>query len=197
MLHVDYDGSDAQELEAHVMNAGALLDRLSPGALLTDSEWVADEAQRSFGRALSNRDIESSAVRTLVPFGAMRIAINGQLPLWSRAAIEQIGRLGELTADWDSYGARPIDPHCAMAAIRLVLSLLGPSIPTPAIVPLNRGGIQLEWHRRGVDLEIAVQSPVRYVVAFEEGESGQEMEQAITTDFRPLIALLARISNGG
>lgn len=177
------------------MTADALLDRPTPGDLLTDSDWIADEPRRSPRRAISNSGIASSAVPTLVPFGTMGIAIHEQLPLWSRSAIEQISRLGELKANWDSYGGRPIDPYCAMAAIRLVLSLLGPSIPTPAIVPLNRGGIQLEWHRRAVDLEIAVLSPVRYLVTFEDEESGEEMEQVIATDFQPLNALLARISH--
>jgi hypothetical protein len=177
------------------MTVDALLDRLTTGGLLTDCEWVANEPRRSPRRAVSNSGIASSTVPTLVPFGTSTIAVYEQLPWWSRAAMERISRLGELKANWDSYGGRPIDPYCAMAAIQFVLSVLGPSIPTPAIVPLNRGGIQLEWHRRGVDLEVAVLSPVRYRVLFEDEESGEEIEQLIATDFQPLTALLARISH--
>jgi hypothetical protein len=93
-------------------------------------------------------------------------------PPWSRELIVRVCELSSLPANWDSYGARPIDPSCAIAAIRLILSAVHPSIPAPAVVPTNRGGIQLEWHRGGVDLEIRIDSPTQFHVAFEDAKTG-------------------------
>ena len=132
---------------------------------------------------------------TAVSFGSTKLVVDEQLPPWSREAIEKIGQLGELKANWDSYGAHPVDPSCALAAIQLVLSYLGPSIPTPAIVPTNQGGIQLEWHRRRVDLEVAIVSPVQFIVTLEDEATGEELETVLTTDLEPLTPLLARIAN--
>jgi hypothetical protein len=173
-----------------------VLDRLNDGDLLSDSEWVAGQ-RRTSQRTRSNLGISSSSVTVAIPFGTTEIIVGEPLPPWSCEAIKQVSHLGDLEANWDSFGGRPIDPHCAMAAIRLILSFLGPEIPPPAVIPTNRGGIQFEWHCRGVDFEIAIQSPSRYAVSFEDQESGEEIEQTLISDFQPLVDMFERISNKG
>jgi len=49
--------------------------------------------------------------------------------------------------DWDTYGADPLDDRAIEAAKRFLSH-------GPAIVPLNDGGIQLEWHIDDLDLEL-------------------------------------------
>ena len=51
-------------------------------------------------------------------------------------------RLHELKAGWDSYGAPAIAPEAVAAAQGF------------DVVPTSAGGVQLEWHRHGCDLEI-------------------------------------------
>jgi hypothetical protein len=115
-------------------------------------------------------------------------------PAWFWPVLENICRLDELQENWDSYGGRPINPDCAAAAISLLLSVLEPDTPTPAIVPTNRGSLQIKWHRGGIDLEIEVQSPSRFRVAFEDEKTGEESDTTITTDLQPLMRLLERLT---
>jgi hypothetical protein len=55
--------------------------------------------------------------------------------------------LRELQANWDSYGASPIDPACIKSA-QLFLERIN-------IVPCCDGGVSLEWHTHGYDLELS------------------------------------------
>ena len=114
-----------------------------------------------------------------------------ELPEWSRDVIQQISQLGDLGSNWDSYGGKPIDPYCAMAAIQLVLTVRDSSIPSPAVVPLNNGGIQLEWHQRGVDLEIAVHSPIHLLDIRLSWTRGRVKKSSIG----PLLDMLARFAD--
>jgi hypothetical protein len=56
-----------------------------------------------------------------------------------------------LPPGWDSYDGAPTSQAAAVAALRL-LSVL---TTAPAVVPCSDGGVQLEWHTQGVDIEIA------------------------------------------
>jgi len=74
-----------------------------------------------------------------------------------RASVEDLEKLLELPPNWDSYGARPIQPAVFLRVVKLLAEILETRVPRPAIVPTPQGGIQLEWHRRDADLEILVQ----------------------------------------
>jgi hypothetical protein len=114
-------------------------------------------------------------------------------PSWLRDLLAEISALANLKENWDSYGARPIDPRCAEATTNLLLAILDSDTPRPSVVPTNRGGIQLEWHRAGADLEIEVESPERLNVFFEDGGDGTETKLTLTDDLRPLARFLKRI----
>jgi hypothetical protein len=174
------------------MNAD-VLDLPEDVALLSDREWAAKDDWRRH-RRFRNVGILSSMAPVTIPFGDARFVFSEPLPDWSREAIMRVCQLGDLAQDWDSYGARPIDPHCARAAIEVILAVLGPSTASPAIIPTNRGGIQLEWHRGGVDLEVEVVSRSRLRVSYEDGLDEEEFE---TQDYRPLVSVLDCISRKG
>ncbi len=65
----------------------------------------------------------------------------------------QIWALQKLEKDWDSYGSVPIDHSCMQRAVGFILAV-GSCMPEPSVVPCSHGGVQLEWHQDGVDLEI-------------------------------------------
>ena len=104
-----------------------------------------------------------------------------------------ISELGDLEENWNSYGGRPVDPQCAVKTIIFLLSMLDADTPMPIIVPTNRGGIQLEWHRSGVDLEIEIESISRLHVFFADEESGEESEVTLTSNLQPVVPLLDRL----
>lgn len=57
---------------------------------------------------------------------------------------ERIADLAELVDDWDSYGAEHVTDE-ALAVLRNLCA-----------VPLKDGGIQIEWHCSGWDVEVEV-----------------------------------------
>jgi hypothetical protein len=68
--------------------------------------------------------------------------------------MRQFADLLRLPPDWDGYGANVIDPQPLVAAYRFSVDFLRINSPAPQVVPLSSGGVQLEWHREDVDLEI-------------------------------------------
>lgn len=59
---------------------------------------------------------------------------------------DRLNELASLVQDWDSYGAGPIDRSALRTADALTF------VPTP------HGGIQIELHAGGIDLEIEITS---------------------------------------
>ena len=90
--------------------------------------------------------------------------------------VEGVVKLLRLPKGWNSYSAKPIGPPNAIRAIQLLAELLRPETPPPVVVPTVRGGIQLEWHTRGVNIEIYVESPKNVSFFAEEVRSGESRE---------------------
>jgi hypothetical protein len=78
--------------------------------------------------------------------------------------------------------------------IQLLADLLNSEVPSPLIVPRVRGGIQLEWHTAGVDIEVYVDSPE--TITFFAGRHGEEevVEQALAGHEEELKTWLHQIS---
>lgn len=127
-------------------------------------------------------------------FGGYGFSCEQPIPTWARGLLRKISELGDLEEDWDSYGAQPIDPRCAVTAAEIILNLMDSEMPAPSIVPTTGGGVQLEWHRAGADLEIEIQSPTKVEVFFEDGRTGEEKELNLSVNFVPLLPLLHRVT---
>ena len=56
-------------------------------------------------------EIASTGQSVEIPFGQALVFADAP-PTWSRELLAVISELGNLDEGWDSYGARPIDPHC-------------------------------------------------------------------------------------
>ena len=61
-------------------------------------------------------------------------------------------RITELAPNWDGYDGVPPTRAAISTAHAVANALLHP----PQVVPVNDGGVQLEWHIEGVDVEIAI-----------------------------------------
>jgi hypothetical protein len=107
---------------------------------------------------------------------------------------ESLVGLLSLGQGWNSYGARPVDPLKVVAALELLAQVMSDSAPAPTVVPTSRGGVQLEWHTLGIDLEVEVQSPQRFQVSFEDSRSNVEWEGELTLDMTPLAKFISSLS---
>jgi hypothetical protein len=68
--------------------------------------------------------------------------------------IESLNNLRNLEPNWDTYGAPAIAPESIDTAIRLARFLPDHAMPEPSVVPTSGGGVQLEWHQGGFDIEV-------------------------------------------
>lgn len=86
-------------------------------------------------------------------------------PGWLYPLLKQLQELLQLGRNWDSYGGCPIEPKAVEVALRIAGDVLSAEASPPTVVPTSQGGVQLEWHANGIDLEIAV-SPSGAVNAY-------------------------------
>ncbi len=73
------------------------------------------------------------------------------------AISERFEQLAALEADWDGYGARPIDPQALGLAQHVAESLVALPLPVPRVFPVPDGGVQVEWIVGPVELEFEIE----------------------------------------
>jgi hypothetical protein len=103
-------------------------------------------------------------------------------------AFEQIKK--QCKPNWDSYGAKAVDPNAVKAAIEFVLVYLRPADLAPSIVPTCDGGIQLEWHTDHLDLVIGISPSGKTSLFSSHGGCEHDFEVAQTLHIREAIELL-------
>jgi hypothetical protein len=148
-------------------------------AVLTDPGTSA-----SSSIAFANRNVATApyVYRDITAYSQVR-----NLPNWLRQARAKLNQLRCLPANWNSYGAKQVTPGAIEAAYKLLQEMATHATPYPAIVPTSDGSVQLEWHTRGIDLELRILSPTRLGMTFEDLQHGQELIEAeLQYDFTEL-----------
>jgi hypothetical protein len=97
-------------------------------------------------------------------------------PEWLTETEETLQKLLGLPQNWNSYGARTIQPHNVRSAIQLLRQIAGHDTPRPIVIPTVRGGVQLEWHTCGIDLEIRSESQGQFHLYYEDPKEGTDWE---------------------
>ena len=83
----------------------------------------------------------------------------GSVASWLDEAEKRLRELRHLPIGWDGHDGKPLDPLTSMSAADILISANNEGTPMPAIMPLSCGGLQVEWHRNGWDVEIEILSP--------------------------------------
>ena len=109
-------------------------------------------------------------------------------------AIASLKELARLPENWDSYGAERIRQSSILATIKLLFCIMLDDTPVPALVPTNRRTVLVEWHTRGIDLEVEVLAPDRFHVTFADAWDGSEWEADIGSDQSQLVQSIERLS---
>ena len=115
------------------------------------------------------------------------------LPGWFDPLIQGFVDLLTLPPNWDSYGAGPIDPGLVREALNFMNDLLGPSSLAPRVMPLSSGGLQLEWHRKPIDLEVVFDRGEEPFFYFRNRATAEETEQTLPENSRLLRAIIDRL----
>jgi hypothetical protein len=116
---------------------------------------------------------------------------------WEVEVIRRLVGLLDLPEGWDSYGAARIKKDAGMFALEILQKVMRPRTPMPQIVPTAAGGIQIEWHEKGIDLEIDVLGPYECELWYRDQQSQQApVSTVFSNDFSllrdPIGQLTAR-----
>jgi len=114
---------------------------------------------------------------------------------WFVPVRHSVYELLSLEENWDSYGAAPIRQEFLASASSLLQSIMDEDTPLPSIVPTTPGGVQVEWHCDGIDLEIEIESTSRINVYFEDARTGVSWEEAFTSDLHKLSTVVSMLSH--
>ena len=136
-----------------------------------------------------------SVPRPLPPELAAPPSWNGREPAWFGPTRRSLQEALQLPENWNSYGARPVDPDLATSALKLLVTVAPADAPPPIVVPTTRGGILLEWHMWGIDLEIETLTAASFHVFYEDEREGHEWEGDLTLgEESPVDGLLATLT---
>jgi hypothetical protein len=109
--------------------------------------------------------------------GQYAVGLNAS-PAWLNDLIPRLERLSILEAGWDGYRARPIERNPLLRAWNFIKQIAPHVRVPPAMVPTVSGGVALEWHRNGIEIEIEFAPNRTATVSFEDDE-GHEYEGAL------------------
>ncbi len=170
-------------------------DMISPG-IQGPSDVLTTEASYEdwrFGDSLSSSAVSWTA-RLDVPARGGKLVVQGtgKEPVWLRRVLESVAELLALEYGWDSYAAPQISPDAVVDAIRILLELADTiEIEIPVIVPTTRGGIQLEWQRPGVVVELEVNPGAQPSLLVEHTQGGEDFEGPVAQSHGLLRTALA------
>jgi hypothetical protein len=127
----------------------------------------------------------------------VELRLKGEQPAWLEPTIRVMAELLRLPENWSSYPARPVEPEAVAWALDLLSRAMQPHTPAPSVIPTSRGDVELEWHTRGIDLEVHAASPGQVYVYYEDHVRGKEEELELGADLSPLVDILAELSRRG
>jgi hypothetical protein len=109
-------------------------------------------------------------------------AISNGARLDKRSVAESLQALRGFKANWNGYGAAPLDPNNLDAAQRFIESLRDDAVLTPKVVPMTHGRVQLEWHRGNRSLELEFEHPTTVHYLQWDSDHGIETEDIVSLD---------------
>lgn len=114
---------------------------------------------------------------------------------WRRAVDYRLRRLSAYPRGWDGYASEPPNRAVIAFAQSILNSVMQPRTPAPSIVPMSGGGLQLEWHMGGLDIELAIYRPREAELSVEYADGRPPIEDdPLTSKFDTLSEVLEELS---
>lgn len=120
------------------------------------------------------------SVRENIVIVSLKIASEMSSAKWLNQTVPELVRLLWLPKNWNSDNPEQINPRAIEKILALLLAILEANSPPPVVVPTTRGGIQVEWHQNGIDLEIEAFNSNK--VGYYFSDPGGEQEGTIEDD---------------
>lgn len=98
-----------------------------------------------------------------------------------------------LEEDWDSYGARAIDPSLVEHALRLVARVLTTTMPGPVLRPVVGGTVQIEMECGQQELIIRILGLGKYQVSYYDEDRGIDLSEVVQDTLEPIIRFAAHL----
>ena len=111
--------------------------------------------------------------------------------------VKKLIELLELPGGWNSYNAKPISKENVNFAVDLLARVMRVGTPAPTVVPKVRGGVQLEWHIRGLNIEIDISSPHEVSFFAEDIRTTEEPVEEDLDEYIILSQWIDRLSASG
>jgi hypothetical protein len=119
-------------------------------------------------------------------------------PRWLDKVLKEVNALRHLERNWDSYGAPRVNRQSLLEAASLLRELARAKTPAPSVVPTSDGSVQLEWHTRGIDLEVRWVSPTTVHVCLDDLRGIlAPIDGDLRYDFLPIKAAIRELSSRG
>lgn len=115
-------------------------------------------------------------------------------PKWEDSVARQLEQISSLREGWDGFGAGPIRRDVITFAIHVLGQIMLPNTPAPHATPMSHGGLMLEWHENGIELEIEIERPGRLWVSFEDLVENIDQEGPISSDLRKLRVPIEKLT---
>ncbi|HWM54711.1 MAG TPA: hypothetical protein VNO20_04910 [Solirubrobacterales bacterium] len=203
-----------QDLYRSVAGAG------NGSTLLFDNYWPAFSPtllgiceMKSVGTPLSGLSTEIRETRFVFPVLGEKAFIESHDPFsawdcgcdwtglktatpWLKPVLERMQYLRILPSQWDSHRAKPILDGAFSRVLTFLNSMMTPQTPPPSIVPLESGGLQAEWHRAGLDVEIEFEVPKGTQIYVYELFSQKDWESSDAVSLFAELGLSSRLAAG-
>lgn len=108
---------------------------------------------------------------------------------WQIEVQKHLLKYVKMQPGWDSYGAPRIGWDAGMFALSILNDVMRTRTPIPQVVPSGAGGVQLEWHQKGIDLELHITAPYECELWFQDHRQAQQppVSLELTDNFSALL----------
>ncbi len=118
-----------------------------------------------------------------LPQAQSRVRVVVHKSPWIEHLKERFDVITSLKTGWDGYEGKSVAFEHAVFAANLIDRLYTDDVPPPEIVPGSDGTLQIEWHRRGLSVELDVLEPYQVLATKITRDSGQIEEHTLDSEF--------------
>lgn len=111
---------------------------------------------------------------------------------WLDKVVDRIAFLASVGPGELGRHHKPLHVDTAVSALHILKILMTGSSVAPQLVLTDEGGLQLEWHQGGLDLEIEVRPIGSASALFEDLEAGEEWDGPLAEYIQEIRFLLAK-----